>query len=209
MGATPEQIELWKQQYGNIYAVTVRGTEYIFRQITFREFDAVYGKKNSSDVALAEELLFSTAVLYPEEINYDKIPAGVITSISDEILDASGVGSERRAREILQGHRARSSDVRILMKAFVLATMGAYKEEELDDLTFDQLAQKVVLAEQIIQVNQSAFGVENAITLDLIDPEEERELQEQEAAKHTAQKKAGQAGFNDPIAQRLANAMGD
>jgi hypothetical protein len=208
MGATPEQIDLWKQQYGNIFAVTIRGVEYIFRQITFRELDTINRKKTSSDMALAEELLFSIAVLYPEEIDYEKIPAGIITSIGEEILDASGMGDKRRMREILFHHRERASDVRTLMKAFVLATMGAYKEEELDDLTFDQLAKKVILAEQIIKVNQSAFGVENSITLDLVDPEEEAQQAEAQAAKYAAQKKPGQAGFNDPIAQRLADAMG-
>lgn len=208
MSATSEQIDHWKQQYGKIFAVSVQNTEYIFRQLTFREFDAVYAKKSGADTAAAEELVFATAVIYPEQIDYDKIPAGVITSICDEILDNSGMGSQRRAREILSAHREKASEVRVLMKAFVLATMGSYKEEELDDLTFDELAKKVVLAEQIIRVNQSAFGIENEVTLDLIDPEEEQRKQATEAAKHTAGKKAGQAGFNDPIAQRLADALG-
>jgi len=210
MGATPEQIASWKKEHGNIFSVAIGSTEFIFREVTFSEFDDVISRQQTEDSAEAEDFLVRTALLYPEmaESDYDLMPAGVVTSIAEEVLEQSGMASPKKAKGILEKYREQNTEVRSLMKAFILATMPAYKEEELDFLTFSQMAKKVALAEQIIKINQAAFGVENEITLDLIDPEEEAQKQDTEKQKHAAYKKPGQAGAEDPIAQKLAQALG-
>jgi len=211
MGPTQEHIVAWKKEYGNIFSMTIGSTDFIFREITFNEFDDVQRYRESESSAAAEDYLVRMALLYPQmsDEDYDRVSAGVVTSIAEEILDMSGMGSPKRAKSVLDKHRNNTNEVRVLMKAFILATMSAYKEEELDYYTFDELAKKVVMAEQIIKVNQAAFGVDNEITLDLIDPEEEVQKQQHEADKHNKQKKPGQAGANDPIAQKLASALGE
>ena len=40
------------------------------------------------------------------------------------------------------------------MKAFVLATITSYSVDELDEMTFSQLAEKVALSEKIIEIKQ-------------------------------------------------------
>lgn len=90
------------------------------------------------------------------------------------------------------------------MKAFVLATISAYTPEDLDALTYSQLAEKVALAEKIIEITQAMHGIpSNDLKLELIDPEEELEKQNAKAAKHDMAKMPGAAGINDPIAQKL------
>jgi hypothetical protein len=90
------------------------------------------------------------------------------------------------------------------MKAFVLATISAYKPEDLDNLTYSQLAEKVAIAEKIIEITQSMHGIQpNNLKLELIDPEEEEEKQKSMEAKHDLAKGPGAAGLNDPIAQKL------
>lgn len=208
MPYTQEQLESWKAQYGNVYNVTIRGIDYIFRELTYAEHDAAIAVERASDSASAEDEVVLTALLYPTA-NFDRMPAGIVSSLADEILEFSGFGAPRFARDILDEIREAGGTFRDLMKAFILATMPMHREEELDQLTFRQMAKKLVLAEQIIKVNQTAFGAgDNDMRLDLIDPEEEEEKARIEAQKHAAQKKPGTAGFNDPIAEKLQQSLG-
>lgn len=90
------------------------------------------------------------------------------------------------------------------MKAFVLATIHTDTPEFLDSLTYSQLAERVALAEKIIEVHQAIAGIEPTnVTLSLIDPEEEKQKESQTAARFNASKSEGAANYNDPIAQKL------
>jgi len=204
-----EQIAAWKREYKNIYSIPFRGVDYIFREISFREYDDAINHERANDSASAEEFLVDIALLSPVGQAYDDTPAGVITSLAEEILEYSGFGAPRHAKEVLDRHRDEVNNVHGLMKAFVLASMPSYKEEELDELTFNQLAAKVALSEKVMEVNQASVGIEGiSVKLDLIDPEEEAVREETQREKHTAQKKPGQAGYDDPIAAKLQNALG-
>jgi len=210
-GPTPEQIAAWKKEYTNIYSVSFKDKDYVFREITFAEFDDITLVQDAEGSAEAEEHLVTLALLHPAEgsVQFDRMSAGIVSSLASEILEYSGFGSVAFPRKKLNEFRQGTNELRVLMKAFVLATMPSYKEEELDQLTFTNLAKKVVLSEEIIRVNQAAFGMEpNEITLDLIDPEEEAEKEREAAMKHAAQKKPGQAGYHDPIADQLHQALG-
>lgn len=206
MQPTEDQIRQWKQDYGQVYSVTDRGDEYVFRALTYREFDIVVRTSPESS-AEAEEEVVNQGLLYPEELP-PRAPAGLVTSLAERIMEVSGFGSPKRMKAVLEQKRvAASSDLRTLMKAFIMASMPIYTEEELDDYTFDQLAWKLALAEQVLKVQQSSIGIENEIKLDIIDPEEEEEKAAQERQLHAVAKKEGTAGFNDPIAARLHQAL--
>jgi len=90
------------------------------------------------------------------------------------------------------------------MKAFVLATIHTDTPESLDNLTYSELAARVALAEKIIEIQQSIMGIEPTnVTLQIIDPQEEKQKQKQTAARHNASKSEGAATYDDPIAQKL------
>ncbi len=119
-------------------------------------------------------------------------------------MNFSGFKSPRIAKQILEQKREDAGQVRGLMKAFVLATISAYTPEDLDNLTYSQLAEKVALAEKIIEITQTMNGLQpNDLKLELIDPEEEKEKEQSKAARHDMAKMPGAAGINDPIAQKL------
>lgn len=205
MAVDEQVLRGWKQQYGQIYSVDVRGEEYVFRPLTFREFDHVRDDMDSS--ADAEEQIVAAALLQPEALD-DRVPAGVVTAIAMQVMEISGFGNPKRMKAVLEDKRQRADgDVRTLMKAFVVATMPAYTDDELDDLTFDELATKVAFAEQVLKVHQESVGVEADLKVHIIDPEEEAEEVAREAQKHVAQKKPGTAGWNDPIAMKLFDAL--
>lgn len=124
--------------------------------------------------------------------------------MADQIIEFSGFSSPKRTKQILDEKRKQASQVRGLMKAFVLATISSDTPEFLDSLTYSQLASRVALAEKIIEVQQAMRAIEPTnVTLQIIDPEEESNKEKVSAARHDASKSEGAAGYNDPIAQKL------
>lgn len=202
----PEKLYEIKKKYGSAFAVNVKGQDVVFRELTFNEYDKVVEFKNSEDKssADAEDLIISAAVVYPENFNFEKLPPGLITSLAQEIIDFSGFYSARLAKSILESKREQAKEVRSLMKAFVLATIPSYTPEQLDEMTFSQLAERVALSEKIIEIQQSSYGIQPTnIELKLIDPEEEQQKKKASAARHNLSKKDGEAVYEDPIAQKL------
>ena len=145
-----------------------------------------------------------SSIVYPEDFDISHIPPGAVSSLCEEIIEFSGFSSPRVAKKILDQKREKASSVRSLMKAFVLATIHTYTPEFLDDLTYSQLAERVALAEKIIEIQQATAGMESTnVTLALIDPEEERQREAEKAARYNASRKEGEAAYEDPIARKL------
>jgi hypothetical protein len=128
----------------------------------------------------------------------------MVSSLAEEILNESGFASAGKAKRILDEKRLEASEVRSLMKAFVLATIISYTPEDLDNLTYTKLAQKVALSEKIMEIKQAILGIESTnVTLQLIDPEEVMEQQEDKAKRYNQSRKEGEAKYNDPVAHKL------
>lgn len=201
-----ELISSLKNRYGNIYSVDIKNTTLIFRELTFKEYNKILSIKeleNSSSADL-EDIILSISIVYPENFDTLKIPPGNVSSLANEILDLSGFTSARVAKFILNEKRNEANEVKNLMKAFVLATIATYSPEDLEEMTFSQLAEKVALAEKIIEIKQGVNGLEPTnLKLDLIDPEEEEEKEKTRAARHNSSKMPGAAEYDDPIARKL------
>ncbi len=151
-----------------------------------------------------EDEILKASVVYPENFDVDSLPPGVISSLADQIIDFSGFSSAKIAKRTLDEKRIQASQVRGLMKAFVLATIHTDSPESLDLLTYSQLAERVALAEKIIEIQQAIAGMESTnVILALIDPEEEKEKEKLSASRHNASKVQGAATYEDPIAQKL------
>lgn len=90
------------------------------------------------------------------------------------------------------------------MKAFVLATISSYSPKDLDDMTYTKLAEQVALCEKVIEIKQSILAVQPTnVSLQLIDPEEEKKKTQNLAQRYEKSRKDGEAKFDDPIAQKL------
>lgn len=201
LSPTDELIQLWKQKFGPIYQVD----EFIFRAATLQEAGYIFLSKSSS--AEKEEHLVKCAILWPEDFEIDDAPAGIISAIAEEIRNVSGLGNPKVARNILNECRERNAgNIFTLIKAIIMSAMPIYSEEELENLTFPKLLDKVAMAEEIMRVQQ-AIMAGGEVTLDLIDPEEEAVKEEQTAAHKNAMRKPGQAVHGDPIAQKLKQAF--
>lgn len=203
---TPDLLYQVKKKYGSVFQTQIKNQIILFRELTFAEFDEIAQYQSSSDFSSAdiEDLIIKFAVVYPEDFNIDKYPAGMVSSLAEEILEESGFSSAKKAKQIMEQKRQKASEVRSLMKAFVLATISKYSPEDLDDMTFSKLAEKVALSEKIIEIQQNINGMESTnVSLQLIDPEEEEEKQKDFAKRFNSSRKDGEAVFEDPIARKL------
>lgn len=202
----PELVFNFKKKYGNIYSVQIKNYTLIFRELTFKEYNQVlyYKELEDSSSADMEDQILTFSIIYPENFDIYKIPPGNVSSLAQDILDLSGFTSAKLAKNILEEKRYEATEVKNLMKAFVLATMAYYSPDQLDDMTFTELAEKVALAEKIIEIKQGINGISpTELKLQLIDPEEELERERERAARHNLSKKEGEAAYEDPIAQKL------
>ena len=110
------------------------------------------------------------------------IPPGAVSSLSQEILDISGFFTVSLAKSVLEEKRYEATEVKNLMKAFVLATISTYTPDDLENMTFSELAENVALSEKIIEIKQNMNGMEPTnLTLQLIDPQEEVEKEKVKA----------------------------
>lgn len=203
---TAELLYAVKKQYGSVFQTSLKKQQVLFRELTFAEFDQIAQHQVSGDFSSAdvEELIIKFSVVYPENLDINNYPPGLISSLAEEILEESGFSSAKRAKSILEEKRAKSSEVRSLMKAFVLATIPSYSPENLDDMTFSKLAENVALAEKIIEIKQNINGMQPTdVTLQLIDPEEELEKEKDFANRFNTSRKEGEAKYEDPIARKL------
>jgi hypothetical protein len=208
----PELIINLKQKYKEIYEVSISGHPIVFRALTFKEFDELAIAENYTSSADSEDAIVRQALLYPSFEDIEKLSAGVISTLAEEIVEESCFFSVAKGKEKLDAARTKAADIRTVMQTFVISAMPAYKLEELQDQTFSELAIKVALAEQILDmeftVQQSVFSEQGvAPTLMLVDPEEEAAEEERRAAMHNLSRKEGAAVAEDPIAQKLHNAF--
>lgn len=195
-----------KYKYGNLYSVTVKNIDLYFRELTFKEYEKILYLQESNEHSYAdiEDIVLQQAIVYPLDFDLNKVPPGIVSSLAEEVIDISGFSSAKTARRVLLAKREQANEVKNLMKAFVLATISSYSPDDLEDMTFSQLAEKVALSEKIIEIKQNINGIESTnITLELIDPEEEIKRYQEMAEKHDKAKPAGAAGLDDPIANKL------
>lgn len=197
---------LLKQKYGNLYAVNVKGIDVVFRELTFKEYNKILYLREIDNFSSAdvEDYIIEYTIVYPEDFDLNKIPPGIVSALAENVLDISGITSAKLAKRILDEKRIEANEVKNLMKAFVLATISSYTPDELEAMTFSELAEKVALSEKIIEIKQGINNIQpNNITLQLIDPEEEMQKEQQKAARHNLSKVIGEASYEDPVAQKL------
>jgi hypothetical protein len=203
---TPDLLYEVKKVYGSVFQTYIKKQEVLFRELTFAEFDEVAQFQKDEDFSSAdvEELIIKKSVVYPDNLDVNIYPAVIISFLAQEILEESGLSSAKKAKSILDEQRQNPSEVRSLMKAFVLATIHTYRPEDLDNMTFSKLAENVAMAEKIIEIKQNINGMESTnISLQLIDPEEEIEKQRDLANRYNSSRKDGEAKYEDPVAKKL------
>ena len=70
-----------RQKYGPLFSAEIRGNTVLFREITFNEFDRIIQIQDLQDGSSvdSEDEIIKTAVVYPEDYDADRMPAGIVS----------------------------------------------------------------------------------------------------------------------------------
>lgn len=146
-------------RYGDVFSTVINKEEVFFRALTLSEYKQIIVIVGDDAASVdIEDKVVQTAVVHPA-LNIDKMKAGHVTALAEEILKISGFTDELFLKGLLHEARLNIDEASYMMKAFVLAAMPAYTEEDLEELTLKQLLRKVALAEKIITVQQATMGI--------------------------------------------------
>jgi len=192
---TPELIIELKKEHGEIFQIDFKDQPIIFRALTFKEFEDLAIEEGYTNSTESEDSIVRTALLYPSLDDLDKLGAGLISVLAEEVLDESAFLDTEKARSLLQGHREMMTEAKALAAIFIISAMPAYKIEDLDNKTFSELLYMVAVAEEILgmrfQSERAVFMEEGGSPLMILGIEEDEE----------EGKQGGQS--MDPIAQKL------
>lgn len=183
-----------KTKYGKVFSVPLnKSTEFFFRPLTIGEYEKIEGNELLTS-AEVEDAIVSTCVFWPIDFNTDSFQAGIITSLSEEILDNSNLSDIEKAESILINARQKANTITNVMKSTVLALYDVLGIglADLNAMTFEQLCQIVTLAEQIVKIKKTIY-----------DPTVELEISF-EGGEDQAQENASDI---DPTALKLQQAL--
>ncbi len=177
-----------KREYGKIYSTKYQDKEYVFRALNVGELELVTFKSSPTH----EEQVVSDILLYPVDVNLDKMPAGFVPAILNEASRVSGFETPQQANAIMDAKRDAMNMVIPAIKAFVVAGQQAKKKEDLDNLSFDELLDELAFSEKVLEIISNVTNPQvEAITFTMEDPVA---LAEEEAQR-------------DPVKERLLAAM--
>lgn len=100
IGPTKEKVDAWKAQHKRIYATALGGFYFVFRGITYQEYQAVLMKVAQDQTFNGEAAIVDLCILWPEDAPDLTGKEGVIPSLAGAIVLASGFDSSPEIVEI-------------------------------------------------------------------------------------------------------------
>lgn len=139
-----------KEKYGNVYAALIGDQTFFFRELTRKEYRFLISMPYASEYEL-EEAICQTAVVYPEEYDFSMHGrAGIVKTLSVQILAASGFASPSQTIEMLEQHRQSMKQFESQAETLV-SLVFHIRPEEMADWTQDTFLQYVARAEWVMQ----------------------------------------------------------
>ena len=139
-----------KQEHGEVFYSNIIGYEFVWRQVTRKEFFFI---DSIDDDELAEEekedILCEYCILYPAELDFSNYPAGVINELAKHILSVSGFYPEE-AGEMLDNFRAQMQDIEAQMESIIIMAFPTIDLETIENWPTSKVMKYYSRAEWIL-----------------------------------------------------------
>ncbi len=145
-----EELAELKREYGHIYATELLGTTYIWRRLNKVEYTQIDTMDATDEEK--EELACHLCILHPK-IDYDQCPAGIPSTLIDQILIESGF-DEQRSDQLLQEYRNEMQTLESQMEAIIMSAYPNITLEEIDVWDVPKTLRYFTRAEWILTVLQ-------------------------------------------------------
>lgn len=200
-----ELLSYWQKEYKYIYSIEIASQQYVYRALTLSEINEI---DNNPDISSAdvEDIYVQTAVLYPQDFDINRLKAGHVTQLAEEIMKISGITDPVFITSSLDQDREEMTNAINMMKVFIISAMPTYNDEYLDSLTVRELIFKTALAEQILTLNQQIQGIQTEgvkLQLQFSNQQEstpQKEVIDKEVLLRRIRKQEKESGSFDPEA---------
>ena len=156
-----QDIEKIKSIFGPLHKVTVEGDSYIVRALSIRDLiDLGVFKEITFD---SEESIVKNGLVFPIDVEISELPAGTVSILSNLILDKSGVLTKESMDDALARARKRKT-IFTEIYSFICCGFPAILPGDLESLTMDKLMDLVIMAEEILMMQdviQTEFAFED------------------------------------------------
>lgn len=101
-GFWASDLTAWKQQYGDVYDITIKDVTFIIRSMQRFEYKEILSAPNTNPL-IREEMICEYCVLYPQGYDFTKMAsdkAGYPAILSEFIMDLSGFTKQVSVRKL-------------------------------------------------------------------------------------------------------------
>ncbi len=147
-------IALKKLGHKELYMYAIGGLDFIFRPLTYSEFDSITQLEQHIDSIEVNEAINSIAVLYSEidmEDWLDRCSVTAPDNLAEAILRASGFDSQETFLEKLDKAREASGEVNSLLIIVICKAFPSMTPADISSMTLEDQLMHFALAEEIVE----------------------------------------------------------
>lgn len=150
-----EQINSWKKEFGEIQLTEINGIEFIFRLITYKEYETIH-RLSIDDVEL-DERICELCVLspVPEEGWGGEVFAGYSSSIGAIIREESLISAKASGESIQdiieKGAIQMENNFQMQLPAIIARVFPQYKIDEIEEMTLKKQVDIYIKAQWVLK----------------------------------------------------------
>lgn len=137
-----------KKEYDHVYLYQIDETAYFYRPLKRNEYRDMINNKELTDMS-REDLLVSTCLLYPPALDIDNAPAGLITTLSNLIIDCSYLNKEDRSN-VLNYYRNEMAELDNQISCIIHEAFQTIPIEEIDSWDIEKTMDYFARSEWIL-----------------------------------------------------------
>lgn len=144
-------LKQFKEQYDNVFSADIKDQQFIFRELTRKEYKSIVDDPYLDDYAL-EETICKTAMLYPD--NYDfstRGRAGIAKALAAEITVVSGFAHPEQQVQMLDYYRQDMASFDSQAETIIQLVFPNVTEKEMQNWTQEHLMKYLARAEWVMR----------------------------------------------------------
>lgn len=123
-------------RYGVIFLASIDGLNFIYKPLSRKDYKAIVENTNLSIIEKEDEVCAAT-ILWPEDIDWDEIEAGIPTKLYEEILTNSFLDSPESIAHLIDIYREELELLDTQMSCIISEAFPNYDIEEIE--TWDMI----------------------------------------------------------------------
>lgn len=141
-----------KNYYKHIFTYSSYEFPIIYIPLTRAQYYDLFEDPNMMDME-REDIICKTCIVYPENINIEKMPAGVVSDIADKILEASFM-SEKGRKMLFAAAAKKMQNVDRQISCIIHEAFPEYDIEDIDNWNMLRTTDFLIRSEWILRTIQ-------------------------------------------------------